>query len=84
MPGKNISKQNTIKIRIEDDLSGIKEFRGTLNGKWILMEWDPKRKMLTYTKDQLLLNGKNHFKLTVTDMCNNQATYETDLTESSR
>ncbi len=77
--GKSVGKQKTVKVRIEDDFSGIKQFRGTLNGKWILMEWDPKRKMLTYTKDDRMIKGKNLFKLVVTDNRNNEAVYETVL-----
>jgi hypothetical protein len=78
-PGKNISGQTTIKIKIRDEFSGIKHFRATMNGKWILMEWDPKSALLKYTIDDRTINGKNQFRLTVTDGRNNETVYEAGL-----
>ena len=34
-------------MRIEDDFSGIKSYRATINDQWILMEHEPKN-TLTY------------------------------------
>ncbi len=76
---KNLAKQNTIKIRIKDSFSGIKSFKGTLNGNWILMEYDAKRSLLTYRFDKKLSAGKNTFILTVTDKMNNKNIYTADL-----
>ncbi|NOX45942.1 MAG: M23 family metallopeptidase [Chlorobi bacterium] len=77
--GKNLANQNTIRVRIKDSFSGIKSYRGTLNGKWILMEYDSKRSLLTYRFDDKLLAGKNTFKITVSDERGNTATYTTNL-----
>ncbi|RLD58899.1 MAG: M23 family peptidase [Bacteroidetes bacterium] len=77
--GKTLAKQNTIKLRIKDSFSGIKSFRGTLNDKWILMEYDAKRSLLTYRFDEKLLSGKNVFILTVTDKLNNTNTYTANI-----
>jgi hypothetical protein len=79
-PGKNISKQGTISMKISDDLSGIKSYRGTLNGKWILMDYDAKRDLLTYKYDDRIKPGKNVFLLVVTDNRGNSTDYTATLT----
>ena len=37
-----------MKFRITDDFSGLKKIRGEINGKWILLEHEPKNKSLIY------------------------------------
>jgi hypothetical protein len=78
-PGKNISGQSTIKVKITDRFAGIKNYRATMNGKWILMDWDPKNALLTYTIDERTIKGKNSFKLMVTDGRDNETIYEAEL-----
>lgn len=36
-----------MKLRIRDDLSGIKSYNVKINGEWVLMEYDAKRNLLT-------------------------------------
>ncbi len=74
--GKDITNQNTIKVRITDDLSGIKSYRPILYGKWILMEYDAKNYMLIYRYDDMLNKGENVFELKVTDEKGNFSTYK--------
>jgi len=76
---KNISGQNTIKIKITDELAGIKSYRGTLNDKWILMEYDEKKDILIYRFDEYLKKGENDFRLIVSDEKNNESTYTAKL-----
>ena len=52
-----------ITLKVSDDLSGIKSYRGEIDGEWILLEYDPKKGTLTYdfsdkkfTKAEHLLN----------------------------
>ena len=45
-----------LSIYIADDLSGIDSYAATLNGEWILMEYEPKRKTLTYNFDDIILD----------------------------
>lgn len=73
---KNVSQQSTIKFTIKDDFSGIRDYRATLNGEWLLMEWDPKNSLLVYRIDDRLKAGENHFELQVTDAVGNEAKYE--------
>jgi len=76
---KNVGKQSDIQMKISDNLSGIQSYRGTLNGKWILMDYDQKNNLLTYSFDDRIKSGKNHFVLIVTDAVGNAAHYEANL-----
>jgi len=78
-PGKKITTQNTLVLRIYDELSGIKSYRGTLNGKWILMEYNVNKDRLIYNFDDRFLKGKNSFKLVVVDNKDNKTEYKATL-----
>ena len=74
---KWISKNNTLKIKIEDDLSGISTYRATVNGKFILMEYNYKTDVLTYDfEDDVISETENNLKLIVVDNVGNSATFE--------
>ena len=74
---KWISKENQLNVKISDDLSGISSYRATINGKWILMEYEYKTDMLTYDfNDKIILETENNFKLIVTDNVGNSSTFE--------
>jgi hypothetical protein len=79
IPGKKLTKQRTISMKISDNLSGVKSYRGTLNGKWILMDFDAKNSLLVYTFDDRIRPGKNDFKLVVKDGVGNETTYSAKL-----
>ena len=75
---KWISKENILQVKIEDDLSGISSYRATINGKFILMEYNYKTDVLTYDfDDQINLEPKNNLKVIVIDNVGNNATFET-------
>ncbi|WP_434035838.1 M23 family metallopeptidase [Formosa sp. 4Alg 33] len=72
-----ISNAKTLKVKITDDLSGISDYRATINGKWILMEYEYKSNSLTYDfNDQISTEPHNDFKLIVTDNVGNSSTFE--------
>ncbi len=74
---KWISKNKTLKIKITDDLSGISSYRATINGQFILMEYDYKKDVLTYDfKDQIISEVENNLKLIVIDNVGNNTTFE--------
>jgi hypothetical protein len=77
---KNVSKQQTLGFKISDNLSGIQSYRGTLNGKWILMDFDAKSKNLIYSFDDRIKPGKNNFRLVVRDAVGNETVYQATLT----
>ncbi len=74
---KWISKYRYLELKITDNLSGISKYRATINGKWILMEYDYKTNSLTYDfNDKAVIAIKNEFKLIVTDNVGNSSTFE--------
>lgn len=79
IPNKKISGQHTIQMKISDNLSGVKSYRGTLNGRWILMDFDAKSGLLTYDFDDRLKTGKNEFLLVVKDAVGNESQYKASL-----
>jgi len=74
--GQWITSHRYLKVKIKDDLSGIKSYRGEIDGKWILMEWDLKKGLLVYDfKDLKLAGSKHKLKVVVTDNANNTKSY---------
>ena len=74
---KWLSKYRYLKVKIEDELSGISKYRATVNGKWILMEYDYKTNTLTYDfNDNIVKDTKNELKIIVTDNVGNSSTFE--------
>ena len=68
-----------VQFKIGDDLSGIKTYRGEMDGKWVLFEYDPKTRLLTYVFDKEKMTfGKSHLlRLVVTDNQGNVSEYKT-------
>tara|TARA_R110002050_G_scaffold50013_1_gene115833 strand:- start:229 stop:1053 length:825 start_codon:yes stop_codon:yes gene_type:complete len=75
--GKWISNQNFLQVKITDDLSGISSYRATINDKFILMEYEYKKNVLTYNfNDNVNLESENNLKVIVIDNVGNSATFE--------
>lgn len=71
-----LSYYNYLSLAISDDLSGIAIYQATLNGEWILMEYDPKTKMLTYNfEDKTLRKTRCYLSVRVTDRVGNTSTF---------
>jgi len=68
--------RKTVKVKITDDLSGIKKYHATLNGDWVLMEFDAKKSLLIYNIDERLLKGSNQFRIEVSDQRSNTSVFE--------
>jgi murein DD-endopeptidase MepM/ murein hydrolase activator NlpD len=77
--GKSVADQQSFRITITDNFSGIMSYNAYLNGKWILMDYDAKNRMLEYKRDDRLIKGKNEFLLKVEDYCGNSTTYKAAL-----
>ncbi|GAB6394839.1 MAG: peptidase M23 [Bacteroidales bacterium] len=66
-----------ITFRIHDNLSGIKSYRGEIDGQYALFEYDGKSHRVSYAFDKArLARGKRRLTFTVTDACGNVAVYE--------
>ncbi len=74
---KWITKNKTLKIKIDDTLSGVSSYRATINGEFILMEYNYKKDVLTYDfNDRIISESENNLKLIVVDNVGNNATFE--------
>ncbi|MDP3352990.1 MAG: M23 family peptidase, partial [Flavobacteriaceae bacterium] len=77
-PKQWISKLQLMEIEIDDDLSGIDTYSASINGDWILMEYNLKRKMLVYDFNDKVLKGHQHqLKIKVIDKVGNTNFLET-------
>ncbi|MDC6384529.1 M23 family peptidase [Flagellimonas taeanensis] len=71
-----LSNYSYLSLTISDDLSGIDTYSATLNGEWILMEYEPKTNTITYNFDDKILNATEcELKVTVTDNVGNSSTF---------
>jgi hypothetical protein len=62
---KNMSKESSIRLKVEDDLSGVSKINGFINGQWALFEYDPKNSLIFYKFDNLRLKKGNTNNLLV-------------------
>jgi hypothetical protein len=64
---------NDIRFTIRDELSGIQSYRGEIDGKWILLEYDQKNSLIEYHFDrQRVKTGIRHkLVIRVTDQLSN-------------
>lgn len=62
---EDLQNLETIRFIISDDLSGIHRYRGELDGKWILMEYDQKNRLLKYTWDATRVDPRKTHRLTI-------------------
>ena len=73
-----LTDSHKVQFHIADDLSGIKSYRGEIDGKWVLFEYDEKTGTLTYTFDKERMPfGRSHLlRLVVTDNKENRSEYK--------
>ncbi|WP_291799386.1 M23 family metallopeptidase [Lutibacter sp.] len=73
--GQWLTHSKTLKLKISDKESGIKSYRGEIDGEWILLEYNVKKGTLTYDfKDKVFTTAKHVLKVTVTDNVGNSTT----------
>ncbi len=73
---QSLTKYRYLKFRISDNLSGVKFYRGEIDGEWILLEYDAKKRLLTYDfNDKKLIGTKHTLKVTAIDNVNNTYVY---------
>ena len=75
-----MSNYKFLEVEVDDEFSGIKSYQATINGQWILMEYEPKDKTLIYNFsdiefDQTQLN----FELEVEDQVGNTSVYNATI-----
>ena len=74
---KWISKLKTLRIKITDHETGIKTYHGSINGKFALFAYDPKKQLLVHDlSDGIYQSGKNELKVFVEDSVGNSTIFE--------
>lgn len=75
------AKNNKISFKIKDDLSGINKWHATLDGSFVLFEYDAKTSSLFCKYDSKRMElGTKKFELWVEDDCGNRTTYKKTIT----
>jgi hypothetical protein len=70
------TNNQAVRFKIRDNLSGISNFEATINGKWLLLNYDAKSDAIMserLSNDELI---KGDFELTVTDNAGNKKVYK--------
>jgi hypothetical protein len=65
--------------RINDSLSGIKEFRASINGEWLLMLYDYRRNLIWSEKKNNSQKLRGNLELEITDEAGNLRIYRSQL-----
>jgi len=73
----NMKGRYQFSFSISDGLSGIDQIKPSIDGKWILMEYDAKSNRLTHYFDlSRLSKGKHEFQLEIIDAVGNSKLYK--------
>ncbi|MEZ4919723.1 MAG: M23 family metallopeptidase [Saprospiraceae bacterium] len=81
---RDMRRKSSMSFRIKDDFAidgrarGLR-YRGTIDGKWVLFEFDKKRNRLTYTFDEHVGTGEHTLRLVVNDDRGNEQVYEREF-----
>lgn len=78
-----IVKGNTLKILVNDNLTGFESCSATLNGQWILFEYEPKNRCLTFHFSDIDTTQTNRYELIVNakDRVGNVGTLKANFTK---
>jgi len=73
----DMTGQNSIRLRIEDDFKPASrsewlQFHGSIDGNWVLFQYDLKKDMIYYNFDEKCPPGKHLLKVTVRDSRGNE------------
>ena len=75
-----LSNYKYLKLNISDDFSGIKKIRGEINGRWILLEYEPKNKSLIYDfSDQNFKKPLHKLEILAEDQAGNKTVFKTEF-----
>lgn len=71
-------RSDYLRVFMKDELSGIKNYTATLNGQWVLFEYEPKEDLLTFNFSDIFPSedGKYHLILTAKDNVGNLSNLE--------
>ena len=76
----NISNSSTIRLRLKDEMSGIKSYDAFLNGKWALFEYEPKSNLIFHKiSDNIINEGENILLINYEDGVGNKGVYRANI-----
>ena len=76
-PRQWLNNYRYLSLQISDDLSGIASYNATINGEWILMEYEPKTRTISYNfDDKIAEQTQCVLKVVVSDNVGNTTTFE--------
>ena len=78
----DLRRQSAFSLIVTDDVEGGGlNYRGTVDGQWVLLEYDPKNDRLTHVfEEDRIAPGRHRFELTVDDGRGNTTTFRRDFT----
>lgn len=77
---KNLSSLKMLGFTVSDDLSGIGSYQLFIDGKWVLLEYEPKKKLLYHSFDSRTGAGAHELVLRVSDKTGNTTEYRKAFT----
>lgn len=82
MANNDLKEKKELRIKITDNLSGIKTYEPVIDGNWALFEYDQKNDVIVYRFDgKRIKRGSEHkLKLNVTDNKDNVSYFDYDFT----
>ncbi|MFW5819993.1 MAG: M23 family metallopeptidase [Bacteroidota bacterium] len=77
----DMSGNRNLRFVIRDDLSGIQSYKGFIDNKWVLFEYDPKNDLLFHNFDpEIIERGKKHeLEIYVEDNRGNKAMFHSSF-----
>lgn len=76
-----IKDSTKLAFRISDELSGIKDFKAIVNGQFVIMDYDYKKKLIWSSERDSTNYFKGDIKLVVNDNAGNSDIYESTIEE---
>ncbi len=76
----NIKGKRSLRLRLKDELSGIKSYSSYFNGNWALFEYEPKSNLIFHIlSDGVIENGENELIIKYEDGVGNKGVYKSKI-----
>ena len=76
----NVKGKNSLRLRLKDELSGIKNYSSYLNGNWVLFEYEPKSNLIFHNVSEgVIENGENELIIKYEDGVGNKGVYKSKI-----
>lgn len=84
LPGDQHAEGPALRLLMQDSFSGIKSYRATLDGKWLMMEYDSKRNLLFSDAKEIPANKNHLLEVVATDQAGNTNTFRKEFSYSDK